>query len=274
MTTYIVGDIHGSFTAFSYLLEQVKFDSTNDRLLSVGDLINRGHDNLSTLRWFYRHRESATVVLGNHDLHLLASRTNAKRIRKSDNFHDILNAPDGEILMDWLQQQPLMYRKGNVLLVHAGIPPCWSSEQAIKYSTEVSAMLNSERAGDFFRTLYGDEPSSWSEHLSGLARLRVITNYFTRMRHCTPSGRLDLKSKGPQPNLKFLAGEPLGPWFKHTNQLHPDERVFFGHWASLRGDTGDKQFIGLDSGCIWGGRLTFYALETGQTWSSNYGACA
>jgi len=264
VTTYVVGDIQGCFESFQCLLKRVAFDPDRDRLWSVGDLVNRGPDNLATLRWFYEHRDAVQVVLGNHDLHLLASRAGAGRMGKSDNFDDILDAPDGDTLMDWLQQQPLLHRDGDTLMAHAGIPPIWNADEAQERADEVAAELRSERAGVFFQAMYGNEPWIWSEHLSGLARFRVITNYFTRMRYCTPQGGLDLKSKGPAPASPWLAGHPVAPWFHHPHKLEDHERVLFGHWASLDGKTNSSQFIGLDTGCVWGGALTFYNLETGK----------
>ena len=267
MPTYVIGDIQGCFKPFTCLLDQVGFDPSRDRMWSVGDLINRGHDNLSTLRWFYEHRRCTRVVLGNHDLHLLATRAGAGKMGGADNFHDILDAPDADTLLDWLQEQPLLFRESDDLFVHAGIPPQWSTEAALSYANEVHAVLRSERAGEFFNTMYGNEPWRWSGHLTGLARLRVITNYFTRMRYCTPSGGLDLKSKGPEPKHWELEGEQLAPSFQHPNTLQPGERVWFGHWASLEGKTDSAQFIGLDTGCVWGRSLTMMSLETGERFS-------
>ncbi len=267
MTNYVVGDIQGCLTPLKKLLERVSFDPKTDCLWSVGDLINRGTSNLETLRWFYQQRRSVRVVLGNHDLHLLATRAGAGKMGKSDNFGDVLSAPDGEELMDWLQQQPLLHHEGNYVMVHAGIPPCWSTEQAIDLAGEVQCALLSERSGDFFHTMYGNEPFRWSNHLAGLSRLRVITNYFTRMRYCTPSGALDLKSKGPAPRQVTLEGELLGPWFSHSNKLSTEKRVLFGHWASLEGKTGTDQFIGLDTGCVWGRAMTIFCIETGERYN-------
>jgi len=264
MTTWVIGDIQGCFQPFQRLLKKIQFDPSKDTLWSVGDLINRGHDNLSTLRWFYENRHAVKVVLGNHDLHLLATRAGAGRLSQSDNFQDILNAPDGELLMDWLQQQPLIHKEGNDVLVHAGIPPCWSTCEALQYGAEVAKMLQSEDAPRFFQTMYGNEPYRWSPYLRGLSRLRVITNYFTRMRFCTPSGALDLKSKGTSPKKSQLCGERLLPWFQHPLKLHSEERIFFGHWAALNGDTQSEQCIGLDTGCVWGNELTVLNTGTSQ----------
>ena len=264
MTTYVIGDIQGCFEPFQALLNKVGFDPCRDRLWSVGDLINRGSDNLGTLRWFHEHRNIVQVVLGNHDLHLLAHYHGVGRKSRSDNFGDILQAPDAEVLLIWLAEQPLMIREGEACLVHAGIPPCWSSDEALGYANEVSQALQSEDRALFFQAMYGNEPCRWSTHLSGWARLRSITNYFTRMRYCTADGGLDLTSKGPEPDRPTLDGQILKPWFAHPHRLHDSERVFFGHWASLEGRTGSDRFVGLDTGCVWGRCLTLCNLDTGE----------
>ena len=267
MTTYVIGDIQGCHAELTALLTQIQFDPEHDRLWSVGDLINRGSDNLATLRWFYAHRGAVEVVLGNHDLHLLAHYAGVGRKSKSDNFEDILEAEDAKVLLDWLVQQPLMHREGPLLMTHAGIPPCWSSDKAWGYAQEVADVLTSHRRVAFFKAMYGNEPYRWSPHLRGLARLRTITNYFTRMRYCTAWGGLDFANKGATPNDTTLNGQPLLPWFKHPHRLKPHEKLFFGHWASLEGKTDSEQFIGLDTGCVWGRCLTVYAVESDQYFS-------
>lgn len=264
MTTWVIGDIQGCFDPFQRLLDKVAFDPSKDTLWSVGDLINRGHDNLSTLRWFYENRHAVKVVLGNHDLHLLATRAGFGRLSQSDNFDDILSAPDGGQLMDWLQEQPLIHKEGDDILVHAGIPPCWSIDDALEHGLEVANILQSEQTGRFFQTMYGNEPHRWSPHLRGLSRLRVITNYFTRMRFCTASGALDLKSKGSTAKKSLLHGEPLLPWFQHPRAEHEQARILFGHWAALEGKTDSGRFVGLDTGCVWGGHLTLLNLATNE----------
>ena len=267
MTTYVIGDIQGCYAELTALLTQIQFDPEHDRLWSVGDLINRGSDNLATLRWFYAHRGTVEVVLGNHDLHLLAHYAGVGRKSKSDNFEDILEAEDAKVLLDWLVQQPLMHREGPLLMTHAGIPPCWSSDEAWGYAQEVADVLTSHRRVAFFKAMYGNEPYRWSPHLRGLARLRTITNYFTRMRYCTAWGGLDFANKGATPSDTTLNGQPLLPWFKHPHRLKPEEKLFFGHWASLEGKTDSEQFIGLDTGCVWGRCLTVYAVESDQYFS-------
>jgi bis(5'-nucleosyl)-tetraphosphatase (symmetrical) len=197
MATWVVGDVQGCKKPLKRLLKRLSFDWERDLLWSTGDIVNRGPKCLKTLRYFYKHRDRIRLVLGNHDLHLLALRAGVREMGSSDTLGEILAAPDRDLLLDWLQQQPLMYWEDGFTLVHAGIPPQWTLAEAAQYAREVETVLRGEDAGAFFAAMYGNEPSIWSDDLSGATRLRVITNYFTRMRYCYPDGRLDLVSKGP-----------------------------------------------------------------------------
>ena len=264
MTTYVVGDIQGCFEPFKALLDKVGFSPDRDRLWSVGDLVNRGPGNLETLRWFYAHRDNVTMVLGNHDLHLLAVSCGARNPSHKDNLDDILEAPDRDQLIEWLHFQPLAHHENGITMVHAGIPPIWTVKDTLERAWEVENALQGARCLDFLCGMYGNEPYVWENSLSGMDRLRVITNYLTRMRYCTRKGKLDLVSKGPQPVPDALAGKKVAPWFSHETRLTKGETIIFGHWASLQGMTDDPQVIALDTGCVWGGALTAYMLETGQ----------
>jgi len=264
MATYVVGDIQGCFAPFQSLLDEVRFNPDKDRLWSVGDLVNRGPDNLETLRWFYAHRDNVTLVLGNHDLHLLAVSAGARAPSRKDNLDDILDAPDRETLIEWLHFQPLAYHESGVTMVHAGIPPLWSIEDTLQRAWEVETALQGARCVEFLTEMYGNDPYVWDNQLSGLTRLRVITNYLTRMRYCTRKGKLDLISKGPQPTPDALQGKKVAPWFSHKNRLTRGEKIIFGHWASLEGITDDHNTVALDTGCVWGHSLTLYHLETGE----------
>ena len=264
MTTYVVGDIQGCFEPFQRLLERVKFNVDSDRIWSVGDVINRGPDNLRTLRWFYAHRDNVTMVLGNHELHLMAVSSGVRKPSRKDNFHDILDAPDREKLMEWLHFQPLAHHENGITMVHAGIPPIWTAQDTLDRAGEVENAIQGARCVEFFREMYGNEPIVWDDSLSGMTRLRVITNYLTRMRYCTRKGKLDLVSKGPQPTPNALAGKKVAPWFSHKDRLTRHDTIVFGHWASLEGMTDNPKAIGLDTGCVWGQSLTAYALEDGE----------
>ena len=262
MATYVVGDIQGCFEQFQCLLKKVHFNPDKDVIWSVGDLINRGPKNLATLRWFHERRDNAVVVLGNHDLHLMAVSAGTRNMSKSDNFDDILEAPDREKLVTWLHHQPLIHHEHGVTVVHAGIPPMSSISEALKRAAEVETVLQGPNCISVFNAMYGNDPSAWSEDLTGLTRLRVITNYLTRMRYCTKKGKLDLVSKGSTPQANTLKGKKVAPWFSHESRRTKDDLVIFGHWASLDGVTDSTNVIGLDTGCVWGNKMTLMALES------------
>lgn len=266
MSTWIVGDVQGCRKPLKRLLKKVKFNWDRDQLWSTGDIVNRGPECLKTLRFFYKHRDNIRMVLGNHDLHLLAIAAGTRKTGRSDTFAAILAAKDRDILIEWLQQQPLVFRERACTLVHAGIPPQWRPVDAAARSREVEAALRGPKAVKFFKAMYGNEPARWSDDLKGMTRLRVITNYFTRMRYCHADGQLDLLSKGPltDPGGPAAKDHSLDAWFRHPRPQHGDERIIFGHWASLQGKTGDRSAIALDTGCVWGNHMTLYCLETGE----------
>jgi bis(5'-nucleosyl)-tetraphosphatase (symmetrical) len=275
MATYIVGDIQGCFDPLRRLLDQLRFDPVKDRLWATGDLVNRGPKSLETLRFFHSLGDRALTVLGNHDLHLLAMARGHAQPRRSDTLDAILNAPDRDMLLDWLQSQPLLHHDPalNIVLVHAGIAPQWSIDTAIACAEEVQQVLRSTQAQTYFAQMYGNEPKVWSDALRGPERWRVITNYMTRMRFVDAEGGLDLgNKKGPEE-----ARSGTLPWFQHpafkahgvkknsNKALHTptQPQIVFGHWASLEGKTRSKQFVGLDTGCIWGGKLTALRADDG-----------
>ncbi|MCO7613544.1 symmetrical bis(5'-nucleosyl)-tetraphosphatase [Pseudomonas chlororaphis] len=262
MATYAVGDLQGCLEPLQCLLEQVTFDPARDRLWLVGDLVNRGPQSLETLRYLYSIRDSLVCVLGNHDLHLLAAWRNIERLKKSDTLREILEAPDCEELLQWLRQQKLMHydEARHVALVHAGIAPQWSLKKALKCAAEVEeALRDDNRFEPFLDGMYGNDPAKWDSDLKGVTRLRVITNYFTRMRFCTSEGKLDLKSK------EGLDTAPTGyaPWFSHKERKTRDLKIIFGHWAALEGQSNEPGIFALDSGCVWGGAMTLLNVDSG-----------
>ena len=265
MATYAVGDIQGCFTSLMRVLEAVSFDQKNDELWCVGDLVNRGEKSLETLRFIKNLGDSAKVVLGNHDLHLLAIAAGCRKANKKDTLEPILNASDRTDLLDWLRHQPLIYSDQNVgyTMVHAGIPPMWSIKKSIKRASEVEEVIRSDKSHEFFSEMYGDKPDIWDSDLSGVKRLRLITNYFTRMRFCTKNGRLELNTKT---GLRQPAPKGFAPWFSFDNPKITT-KVLFGHWAALEGVTLTDKFIALDTGCVWGGYLTLLCLNDGFRYS-------
>ncbi|MDF1691309.1 MAG: symmetrical bis(5'-nucleosyl)-tetraphosphatase [Zhongshania sp.] len=262
MSRYAVGDLQGCLKPLQCLLAEVDFKPEQDQLWLVGDLVNRGPDSLETLRYLYGIRDSLRITLGNHDLHCLALARGTTDRGRHPTLEALLNAPDCNELMDWLQQQALVLRSddGRYLMSHAGIPAAWSSEQALSLSREIEAVLQSPQANDFFKEMYGDQPSRWDDSLTGLPRLRAITNHLTRMRASNSDGELELKFKGA------LADIPQGyrPWFEWQKPNARNETLIFGHWAALECQTSRDDIIALDSGCVWGREMTMLDMDSGE----------
>jgi len=264
MTRYAVGDLQGCIQPLQELLAQVNFCVDHDELWLVGDLINRGPQSLDALRFIYSLGHSAKVVLGNHDLHFLAVAMGSTTARKQDTLDDLLKADDRDQLIHWLRQQPLLYTdpSGDFSMVHAGIPPQWTLQEARIRAFEVEELLTSDALLDFLDNMYGNTPAKWSDELSSWPRFRAITNYFTRMRFCTTDGELDLENKTDN-----SIREDFAPWFLHPERKTKKDNIIFGHWASLEGVTDVKHIFGIDTGYVWGGELTMLNLETLETLS-------
>lgn len=260
MPTYVIGDVQGCFDPLQRLLAKIHFDPAKDTLWFTGDLVNRGPDSLKTLR-FIRELPNVVTVLGNHDLHLLATvYSNNPLALQGDTLNAILQAEDKEDLCHWLRQQPLLHVQDNHVLVHAGIYPHWTLQQALTYAGEVERVLRSDNYFALLSELYGNEPAVWDDNLTGIARWRFIINAFTRMRFCNTAGRLDLDTKlglGEQPDGYF-------PWFSDPARKTQTTDIYFGHWASLKGKTHTDHVYALDTGCVWGEVLTAMRLEDGE----------
>ncbi|WP_163577500.1 symmetrical bis(5'-nucleosyl)-tetraphosphatase [Halomonas faecis] len=260
MTTYAIGDLQGCHAEFVELLERLAFDPSRDQLWLVGDLVNRGPGSLACLREVRALGEAAVTVLGNHDLHLLAVARGGASLNRKDTLTGILEAPDREALLDWLQSQPLLVRRGDDVMTHAGLLPQWSEEQAERLAREVQTRLAGERSGAFLEAMYGNTPRCWRDELAGLDRLRVIVNVFTRMRFIDAEGCLDFTAK------EGLDSAPPGfaPWFQFPRR--DEVRLIFGHWAALEGRTPGSRVRAeaLDTGCVWGASLTALNLDSGE----------
>ena len=257
MSHYAIGDIQGCHAELCQLLELIGFSPRGgDRLWLVGDLVNRGPESLAVLREVKALGDAAVTVLGNHDFHLLTVASGHAKAHRRDTIAPILEAPDRDELLHWLQRRPLVVVEGNSLLVHAGLLPAWTPELALELSREVEAMLASENADAFLRALYGDEPRAWREDLAGFDRLRVVVNACTRLRFCTADGVMEFEEKrGPG-----TAPEGYRPWFEHDNRRSARKTIFCGHWSTLK-LTLTPNVLMLDSGCLWGGTLTAIRLN-------------
>lgn len=260
MATYAVGDVQGCYDALRRLLDAISFDPAQDTLWVVGDLVNRGPQSAQTLRFIKRLGNAAVPIIGNHDFHLLVAAYGHGKQYPGDTLDDVLNAPDRDELLHWLRQQKLMHAAvvgdTRYAMVHAGLLPQWSIAKAMSLAAEVEAALKSDDIDAFLRPLYGNRPNAWDDALKGEDRLRVIVNAMTRMRLCTDGGVMEFKHKAAPVNM------PSGyqPWYDATSRAHADTTVIFGHWASL-GVFLREDVVGLDSGCVWGRKLTAIRLQ-------------
>ncbi len=257
MSNYIVGDPQGCFKELERLLTKVDFNPTIDTLWIAGDLVARGPNSLDVLRFAKDPANAVKVVLGNHDLHLLTVANGIHSINDKDNTRPILEAPDKIDLIEWLRHQPLMRQNNEFVLAHAGISPQWSEQQAMELAREVELQLQGEKWIELLTNMYADTPHYWSKQLTDMPRWRYIINAFTRMRFCAPDGSLDMACKLP-PNQ--VSKEQLLPWFLVKQRVLLEKTIVFGHWAALDGYQ-NKHVIGLDTGCVWGGKLTMLRWE-------------
>ena len=268
MKTYVIGDLQGCHEQALSMLDRIRAHAAEvgvaePAILFVGDLINRGPDSLATLRHVRKLCMASggliDSVLGNHDLHLLAVAYGIRPEHKSDTLADILHAPDRDELIDWVRRRPLAIRTQGHVLVHAGLLPQWSADQAIALAGEVQDMLRGpdESFAEFLAEMYGNLPDQWSDGLRGADRLRCIINAMTRLRFCTADGVMDFKMKE---SGTAEEGSGLMPWFEVPGRRSARDTVVFGHWSAL-GLTLKPNLIGLDSGCVWGGQLSAVCLE-------------
>jgi bis(5'-nucleosyl)-tetraphosphatase (symmetrical) len=258
MALYAIGDVQGCDTELGALLTALKFSADRDSVWFVGDLVNRGPDSLKVLRRIRALGDAASVILGNHDLHLLAVAYGRSRIRNDDTLDDILAAPDRAVLLEWLQERPLFYEdpKRKLCMVHAGLPPQWDLGQARSCAQELEQALrrNPEK---LFDKMYGDQPDRWDSGLEGDERLRFIANCLTRLRYVDAEGRLALRAKGSPKKEKTKS---LVPWFEARDARWKGTRIIFGHWSTL-GFFSNADVTSLDTGCVWGDRLTALRLD-------------
>lgn len=265
---YVIGDLQGCFATLKTLLKTIEFDSTQDFIYFAGDLVARGEDSLGCLRFVRKLQQqgAAATVLGNHDLTLLACGRGLKKVKEKDKTLPILEAVDCSALLDWLRQQPLMIEIDHQhVLVHAGIPHIWTITEARSYAQEVERALTSDlkTLDQFLSQMYGTLPNRWEMSCTGMARLRMITNYLTRMRLIGADGTLELDFKS---GLDDCMPKGFAPWFNFSRMPVSSHRILFGHWAALQAQSIHPNVIALDGGCVWGQDLVAYRLHDGQVY--------
>ena len=258
MATWAIGDVQGCAAELEALLDRIGYSPARDRLWFVGDLVNRGPRSLDVLRLVAGLGDSSVVVLGNHDLHLLAAARGAGLRDGDESLAPVLAAPDRSRLLDWLQSRRMLHHDPGLqrLMIHAGLPPQWDLDRARICAAELEQVLQGEASGAFFEHMYGNQPDLWHDDLSGMDRLRYTVNALTRLRACDASGRMLLKLKGP------VDGLPPGamPWFRVPGRLTAGVSVVCGHWSALGYHDADG-VLALDTGCGWGGTLTARRLD-------------
>lgn len=258
MALYLIGDVQGCDAALNDLLAKLAFSPSRDRLIVLGDLVNRGPASLAVLRRLVALGDAAEAVLGNHDLHLLAVAHGVRKASPQDTVADILEARDRQLLLMWLQWRPLALLERGALMVHAGVLPQWTVTQAMVLAAEVQAVLrDASSAADFLRDMYGNQPDRWSDELHGIDRLRVIVNALTRLRFCSADGRMEFATKA---GVATAAPPGYLPWFDVPARATAGQLMAFGHWSTL-GWLQRDDLLSLDSGCVWGGELTAVVLE-------------
>lgn len=270
MAIYLVGDIQGCFNELTSLMSQVNFDTKKDTLYIAGDLVARGPQSLETLRLVKSLGNSAKIVLGNHDLHLLAVHAGIKKAKKSDYLDELLSAPDVDKLMSWLASQPLIQKIPNANLPqenkldkasdhkhfgymsHAGISPQWTLSEALEQAKCVQEKLASKERNEWLALMYGEIPNCWQQATTDIEKFRYSINALTRMRFCFNDGSLEFTQKDSPEKTTF---PNIFPWFELSQTIHTTQWVF-GHWASLMGSSSQTNIYPLDTGCVWGNKLT------------------
>ena len=256
MATYAIGDVQGCFDTLQRLVEQIQYDPASDRLWFVGDLVNRGPQSLQVLRYIKDLGSAVRIVLGNHDLFLLAAAEGVVALRPNDTIHDVLAADDRAELIAWLRHQPLHQRDGSLLMVHAGLLPQWTIDDAVTLAREVETVLAGLDYKDFLHNLFHVPPPHWSPTLIGPERLVAIARVLTRLRVCTPTGEMANSFSGPPDQ----APKGYTPWFRIPTRRSTDATLICGHWAA-HGLHIEHNLLALDSGCVWGRQLTAVRLE-------------
>ena len=256
---FLVGDVQGCDDALQRLLEATAFSPSRDRLVLLGDLVNRGPASLAVLRRLAALGDAATCLLGNHDLHLLAVANGVRALHKGDTFGDVLAAPDAAHWLDWLRRQRLAHLEAGWLCVHAGVVPQWSTAQTLALADEVHAVLRGQALATFLPHMYGNAPAQWSDKLEGVERTRFVINALTRLRFCTAQGLLDFKTK------EGLGAAPAGymPWFTVPGRATAEQPMACGHWSTL-GLISTPTLLAIDTGCVWGGPLTAVRVDGGR----------
>jgi bis(5'-nucleosyl)-tetraphosphatase (symmetrical) len=256
---YLVGDLQGCCDALDRLLAEIGFSPSRDRLVLLGDLVNRGPASLRVLERLSALGDAATCLLGNHDLHLLAVAHGVRPAHRSDTLQEVLASPRRGVWIDWLRTRRMALHEDGWLMVHAGVPPQWDLALTLALAAELEAELAGPGLQGFLAVMYGNEPARWKDNLAGAERLRFAVNALTRIRFVDARGRLDFKTKDGAAD----APEGLMPWFEAPGRRTDGVPLAFGHWSTL-GLVNRPDLLALDTGCVWGGALSAARIDGGR----------
>ena len=256
---YLLGDLQGCASALERLLAEVGFSPSRDRLYVLGDLVNRGPDSLGVLRRLRDLGDAAICVLGNHDWHLLAAAAGVRPMHRNDTLDDILDAPDREAWLDWLRHRRMAVHEHGWLMLHAGVVPQWDLATTLTLAAALEQQLRDAPPRDFLAAMFGNEPLRWRDSLCGDERLRFTLNALTRIRFVAADGTLEFASKDG------VGAAPAGytPWFDAPGRRTSGTPIAFGHWSTL-GLVERSDLLGLDTGCVWGGKLSAARIDGGR----------
>jgi len=262
MADFIVGDVQGCISSLKKLLTKINFSYDSDRLFFLGDVVNRGENNLETMKFILLHQDNFDMVLGNHDIHLIACHFDSKKIKKSDNFADILDSNLRDKIIEYLLNRSLALQLHGSILIHAGVPPIWSEEDVFYYSDFIKSNMQSSDSEQFIDSIYSNKPNKFIDSLTMIEKATYAINALTRMRFCSKHGEIEYKTKG---NFDC---NPSGykAWFLHKNEELDNIDIFFGHWSTLKNFNQTKRYH-LDTGCVWGNKLTAIRLKDKQFFS-------
>jgi len=255
----LIGDLQGCCNALDRLLAVTGFSPSRDHLVALGDLVNRGPQSLQVLQRLRTLGASATCLIGNHDLHLLAVAEGVRKVHRTDTFDEILASPEREAWLDWIRQCRLACMDNGWLCVHAGVAPPWDAAQVLALAGEVEGLMRGPDLAAFLQVMYGNNPARWSDTLQGADRWRFVINTLTRIRFCSDDGTLDFKAK------EGADAAPPGfkPWFDVPGRRSAGTPIAFGHWSTL-GLINRPDLLAIDTGCVWGGALTAVRVDGGR----------
>jgi len=262
MADYIVGDVQGCISSLKKLLTKINFSFDSDRLFFLGDVVNRGENNLETMKFILSNQDNFDMVLGNHDIHLIACHFDSNKIKKSDNFDDILDSNLRDKIIEYLLSRSLALQLDGSILIHAGVPPIWSEEDVFYYSDFIKSNMQSSDSEQFIDSIYSNKPNRFNDSLTMIEKSTYAINALTRMRFCSKHGKIDYKAKGNSNHNPF----GYKAWFLHKNEKLDNVDIFFGHWSTLKDFNQPKRYH-LDTGCVWGNKLTAIRFDDKQIFS-------